>query len=229
MRILGIDTSSIQTNVAIIEDKNAIAIAGSKPQKTHSHNLLSLIHDALAECSLEPAQMDFFAVTTGPGSFTGLRIGLATALGLADSVEKPVLGIGALDAMAYNKSGWDAGYVCPVLNARRGEVYYALYIFRNGDMIKITDDMADTARNLAERIDGAVYFIGDGFDPYSGIFREVIKHHIEVESVPARPVALGAALAAYDKIVVGLQYQYPPVPRYVRKSQAELDKITPNR
>lgn len=126
MRVLGIDSATLVAGVAVIEEERVVVEGFLQTRKTHSERLLPLIALWLQEAELSLKDIDGIAVTSGPGSFTGLRIGVATAKGLAQAAGKPLLGVPTLDALALNLAG-SSGIICPILNARKGEVYTALY------------------------------------------------------------------------------------------------------
>ncbi|MGK7344661.1 MAG: tRNA (adenosine(37)-N6)-threonylcarbamoyltransferase complex dimerization subunit type 1 TsaB [Candidatus Nitrospinota bacterium M3_3B_026] len=224
MRILGIDTSSIETNLALMDDGLVEARASRKPSRTHSREILKTLQTMLEEADAPLESVDLVAVSSGPGSFTGLRIGLGTALGLGAALDVPVTGVGTLDAMARVQPLWDGGYLVPILNARMGEVYAALYTAGEKRWEKATDDLAAGPETLAGMIDRPARFVGGGFAPYSDLFRERIGAGIDaVAEAPARTVSEGAAMIAYEEALAGRTGKKPPAPRYVRRPQAEIN------
>lgn len=164
MLVLGIDTSSLVAGVGLCEDDRLIAEFNLNLKKTHSEKLMPLVIDLLDRAGYKPSDIDVFAVSTGPGSFTGLRIGVATVKGFALVLKKDIAALNTLDVLAYNLIGMD-GYVCPILDARRGEVYTALYKMSDGDMERISDYRALPLIELTEellKLEDAVTFLGDG-------------------------------------------------------------------
>ncbi len=223
MYILGVDTSSAKASAALTEGAVVLRRSRRNHSATCSHDLLRMIDRLLQDGALRLAQIDLFAVAVGPGSFTGLRIGLGSAMGLADSLGKPVAGVGTLDAMARVHDELDLSYLCPITRARRGNVYAALYMTKNGGIRKITDDLEISPDCLAEMIDGSVRFVGDGFAPYAGLFKDKIPHHIEVIETPDRSCAEGVALLAYERATGGDLESGAPTPKYVSRPQAEVN------
>ncbi|MBI5815752.1 MAG: tRNA (adenosine(37)-N6)-threonylcarbamoyltransferase complex dimerization subunit type 1 TsaB [Nitrospinae bacterium] len=224
MRILAIDTSTSQTNAAIAENGIIKASIRQTAVHTHSRNLLEVVKNLLAEAGVALDEIDVIAAAAGPGSFTGLRIGLGSIMGLADALNKPVAGAGSLDAIARAHDFNGEGYLCPILNARKGEVYAALYRSsgHGGKLEKLTADLAVPPEELAGVIDGPVRFVGDGFAPYAEVFNSRLKNAV-ADPQSARPPAEGVAMIVYEKAVEGLLETLPPSPRYVRRSQAEIN------
>lgn len=223
MRILGIDTSSVETNMVLTDGGEVIAAAREKPFKTHSKKLLSTLRGIITERGVSLSSINALAVSRGPGSFTGVRIGLGTAMGLGDALNIPVIGAGTLDALARVAPPWDGGYICPVLNARKGEVYAALYSMEGRSLKKLTGDLALSPESLADMIDRPTLFIGDGFAPYAETLRALIPFEVEVIDSPGRPVAEGVAAIAREEALAGRTADNPPEPSYIRRSQAEIN------
>ncbi len=142
LRVLGIDSATLVAGMAVVEGERVIVEGFLQTRKTHSERLLPLIDFWLREAELSLSDLDGVAVTLGPGSFTGLRIGLATAKGLALGAGKPLVGIPTLDALALNLTGVP-GFICPILDARKSEVYTAVYVSPEpGRLIRLTRYMA---------------------------------------------------------------------------------------
>ena len=142
MRVLGIDSATLVAGMAVVDGERVIVEGFLQTRKTHSERLLPLIDFWLREAELSLSDLDGIAVTLGPGSFTGLRIGLATAKGLALGAGKPLLGIPTLDALALNLTGVP-GFICPILDARKSEVYTAVYVSPEpGRLIRLTRYLA---------------------------------------------------------------------------------------
>ena len=126
MKILGIESSSLVASIAIVEDDNMLAEYTVNFKKTHSQTLLPMLDEVMRMLRMELQEVDAIAVSGGPGSFTGLRIGAATAKGLGFALQKPLIHVPTLDATAYNLCGSDA-LICPIMDARRNQVYNGLY------------------------------------------------------------------------------------------------------
>ena len=142
MRILGIESSSLVASVAIVEDDITMAEFTADFKKTHSQTLLPMIDDMVKLLGIELSTVDAIAVSGGPGSFTGLRIGSATAKGLGLALDKPLIHVPTLDATAYNLYGAGA-LICPIMDARRNQVYTGVYRFREEFEILREQDAMD--------------------------------------------------------------------------------------
>ncbi|HKZ46929.1 MAG TPA: tRNA (adenosine(37)-N6)-threonylcarbamoyltransferase complex dimerization subunit type 1 TsaB, partial [Thermodesulfobacteriota bacterium] len=151
MKILAIDTSASSGSIALLEDDQVIAELTTCTQKTHVERLLPLIKTLLSSINTKIEDVDGFALTTGPGSFTGLRIGLATIKGLAWSLNKPVVGVSTLEALAMNIPYSDKP-ICPILDARKKEVYAGIYKCNDNGPTCIMDDATISPQLLIERI-----------------------------------------------------------------------------
>ena len=132
MKILGIDSSGLVASVAIVENDVLLSEYTVNHKKTHSQTLLPMLDEIVKMLELDLEQIDGIAVAAGPGSFTGLRIGAATAKGLGLALKKPLISVPTVDALAYNLYGAQ-GVVCPIMDARRSQVYTGIYRFVNGD------------------------------------------------------------------------------------------------
>lgn len=223
MYILGLDTSLVEASAVLMKEQGLLSMRRLKRSGSFSQNILSMIDGLFDDVPIDIADVEIFAAAVGPGSFTGLRIGLGSALGLGDAFGGPVAGVGTLDALARVSSDTKAVYLCPMIQARRGQVYAALFSRLDGEVVKLTDDMETTVDLLAQMIDGHVLFIGDGFAPHAGFLRETIGHLVEAVESPARPCAEGVALLAYEMAAKGDVGAAPAVPRYVSRPQAELN------
>ncbi len=225
MCILGIDTSFSETSVALLGD-------GTTPlysirlalDNTHSRNLLDLVEKALFSTGLTTESITAVACGIGPGSFTGLRIGLGTALGIGDSIGAPVIGAGTLTSIVLAHEDRSSEYLSPLLTACKAEVYTAVFRRTEDGFERITRDMVIRPEELPGMIDGPVQFIGDGFEPYARMFRDQINSRVTAVDRPSRPVSYGVASFAREYIRNGKISEVPPVPCYVRKSQAEINR-----
>jgi len=163
MKILAIDTSTASGSIALLEDDRLIAELTTCSQKTHAERLLPSIKGLLEGADARIEEIDCFAVTKGPGSFTGLRIGLSTVKGLAWSLHKPVIGVSTLEALAMNIPYADKP-ICPILDARKKEVYAGIYRCDGNRLERIMDDKAIKPAVLLENIKEPTIFIGGGID-----------------------------------------------------------------
>ena len=155
MRILALDSSGLVASVAVVEggvlEAQTIAEYTVNYKKTHSQTLLPMLDEVARMTELDLNSMDAIAVAAGPGSFTGLRIGSATAKGLGLALDKPLIHIPTLEGLAYNLCGTDH-IVCPIMDARRGQVYAGIYEFDNDRLIVLEDQMAVGIEELGQRL-----------------------------------------------------------------------------
>lgn len=232
MKILALDSSGLAASVALAEDDNLIAEYTIQYKKTHSQTLLPMLEEIRNMVELDLSSVDAIAVASGPGSFTGLRIGSATAKGLAFAMEKPIVPVPTLEGLAYQMYGTQT-LVCPIMDARRSQVYTGIYEFVETpdkyDMHVIKGQCAVAFEEIAQalnRIGKTVVFVGDGIP----VFREKMQDMMRVpyQLAPAHRnrqsaaciAALGSVYYAQGRIVDGAEY----VPEYLRLSQAERER-----
>lgn len=224
MLILALDTSSKAASVALLKETDVLAECSIRSFTNHSEGLLPVIAKVLAAASLQIGDMDLFAVTIGPGSFTGLRIAASTVKGLALATGKPVSGVSTLEALAFNAAP-SGRTICPFLDARRNEVYTALYKFDDREEIieraaARTTDPAEFVRGLSEEI----VFLGDGAQRYA----DLIKKECPVTSFFAPPHlqfirASAVGILGRERYLKGSTMDVLTfTPRYHRLSQAEV-------
>ena len=231
MKILALDSSGLVASVALAEDDNLIAEYTIQYKKTHSQTLLPMLEEVKRMVELDLGEVDAIAVAAGPGSFTGLRIGSATAKGLAFAMEKPVIPVPTLEGLAYQMYGTDA-LVCPIMDARRGQVYTGIYrIDSDGTLEVVEDQMAVDIEELGRRLcgyEGRVTFLGDGVP----VFREALVERImagrDIGFAPAnmnrqRAASVGALALQYYK-AGRTETAAEHRPDYLRVSQAERER-----
>ena len=232
MKLLALDSSGLVASVALVEDDNLIAEYTIQYKKTHSQTLLPMLDEIKKMVELDLSTVDAIAVAAGPGSFTGLRIGSATAKGLALALEKPIVPVPTVDGLAYQMYGTDA-LVCPIMDARRSQVYTGIYefVYENNsyDMRVICQQCAVAFDEIAEQLNGLgrkVVFLGDGVPVFRERMSEVLKvpytlapAHCNRQSA-ACIGALGSILYAQGKIESGVEH----APEYLRLSQAERER-----
>ena len=218
MVILGVDCSSKQSSVCIMKDDRVIYTAVQATNTTHSQNFLPMIQGALTVCSLTPKDVDLYAVTLGPGSFTGLRIGLAAIKGMASANNTACIGVSSLKALA--KAVDLDGIVIPVFDARRRQVYGCVM---DGDNV-ICDDFCRDVSVLEKYMDTEknVYFVGDGktlcYNTYKGY------SNVKPNSIELPCIAQGACLLAKAEYELnGVKTHFDLSPSYLRLSQAERE------
>ena len=220
MLILGIDSSTKTASVGICDGEKVLVSFTLNHKRTHSEKLLGMIDDSLKIAQLDISDIDAFAVTRGPGSFTGLRIGLATVKGLCHAMKKPCYSVSTLDALYENVyNGEEDILYAPLMDARRGEVYCSAYL--NGE--KVIDDSAMALTDFLEKIKELsfkkVMFTGDGVYPNIDIIKGFDKSYLiapEHLLLGSGPSVIKAALKTGNP----LEYQ-EVVPEYLRLSQAE--------
>ena len=166
MKILSLDTSATVATVALLDGDKLLAEQMTNNGNTHSETILPMIEEALSTADLKISDVDLFACSGGPGSFTGVRIGVATLKGLAFGSDKPCVAVSTLEALAENLKCC-GGLICPVMNARRSQVYTALFISDGQSIKRVTEDEAMSIAELDEMLskyDAPVSFCGDGYD-----------------------------------------------------------------
>ena len=248
MKILAIDSSGMVASVAVWENGLLIAEYSMNYKKTHSQTLLPMLEDVKEKIELDMQTVDAIAVAAGPGSFTGLRIGSATAKGLGFALDIPVISVPTVDALAYNLYGWDK-IVCPLMDARRNQTYTGLYEFvrtekertdmevatNSGyDMCVIEEQCAVMIEDILEKCNALgkeVIFLGDGVP----VFAEAIKQQMKVpySFAPAhlnrQSAGALASLAAIYYAEGKVQTAAEHAPEYLRLSQAERERALQDR
>ncbi|MBR2387828.1 MAG: tRNA (adenosine(37)-N6)-threonylcarbamoyltransferase complex dimerization subunit type 1 TsaB [Clostridia bacterium] len=166
MKILAFDSTAVTASVAVAEDERLLAEITLNNGNTHSETLLPMAESLFRMLSITAEDIDLFATSSGPGSFTGVRIGAATLKGMAFGRGKPCVGISTLEALAYNLRT-HKGIICPVMNARRSQVYTAIFESDGERVTRLSEDMAIAAEELDERLSPytlPVYLVGDGIE-----------------------------------------------------------------
>ena len=225
MKILALDSSAVVGSVALCEDTRMVAHYTLNTGNTHSQTLLPMIESALMSAEWEIDDLDLLAVSQGPGSFTGVRIGIATVKGLAFGKNIPCAGVSTLEALAYNLRYYN-GILCPVMNARRAQVYNALFACENGVLTRLCPDRAISIAELDEELAGMdqpVYLVGDGYDiTLDGLEKtSVVPVPDELRYQSGYSVAL-CGFAAYKRGEAVDDTTLAPV--YLRPSQAERER-----
>ena len=225
MIVLGIDSSTQVNTIALLQDGQLLCEAVLNTRKNHSQRLMPMMDILLKEAGLTIENVDGVAVSSGPGSFTGLRIGMTTAKALAWSLNKPLVGIPSLDGVAFNAQGV-TGIICPILNARRSEVYTALYKMDKGKLKRMSDYMALEPVELIKRLQNhnQITLLGDGIEEFISIFAEKLGDRLTVPSPANRlPRASHIAYLGWKRLLKGeADDVINLVPLYVRKADAEI-------
>ncbi len=228
MKVLGIDSSGMVATVAVVEDEQMLAEYTVNYKKTHSQTLLPMLDEIAKMIELDLNTVDVIAIAAGPGSFTGLRIGSATAKGLGLALKKPLVSVPTLEGIAYNFCGSEK-VICPMMDARRNQVYTGIYEFQ-GNALKVTEDqMAVPVEEIVDKLNQigrGVILAGDGVS----VYREVIEKNLKVPYLfaPAHlsrqragaVAALGMQYARAGKTETAMEHQ----PDYLRLSQAERER-----
>lgn len=227
MKVLGIETSSLVASVAVVTDGVLTAEYTMNDKKTHSQTLLPMLDELSRMINLDLSSVDAIAVSAGPGSFTGLRIGSATAKGLGLALKKPLIHIPTIDALAYNLWG-SSMLICPIMDARRNQVYTGLY-YTEDKLKVIKESCAMDMHKLAEELNcrkERVIFLGDGVPVYQRLIEEEI--HVPFLFAPASSnrqraasvASLGMVYLKEGKTESAAEHK----PDYLRKPQAERER-----
>lgn len=228
MKILALDSSGLVASVAVTEDDNLLGEYTINYKKTHSQTLLPMLDEVAKMIELDLKTVDAIAVSAGPGSFTGLRIGSATAKGLALALDKKIVSVPTVDALAYNI--WNCtDVICPLMDARRQQTYTGLYTFEDGRMQTLLPQCVVQIEEIINKVNDMekpVVFLGDGVP----VFADFIAQHCKVpyQYAPAHcnkqraasVAALGAILYGEGKAEPAAEHK----PDYLRLSQAERER-----
>ena len=227
MKILAFETSAKAASVALTDGGKLLAESYQNTGMTHSQTLMVMAQELLKTCGLCPKDVDAVAVASGPGSFTGVRIGVAAAKGFAWGGELPCYGVSTLEAMARNLGIWQ-GYVVPAMDARRSQVYTAIFHAQKGVLTRLEEDMAISLEELREKIknfEESIFLVGDG---------ALLCYNTLLEEVPALVLppehrmhqrAAGVALTAQAMADAGDPGKAAELtPNYLRLTQAERER-----
>ena len=220
MRILAIESSSKPASVALCEDGELVSLLLQRSGLTHSRTLLPMAQDVLKNLEMTIGDVDLIAVAHGPGSFTGVRIGISAALGLAWGADIPVVGVSTLEAMAYQAEA-EGVIICPALDARRGQIYNAKFAWRNGQLERLCPDRAISLEELAGEAAAEfapLFLIGDGAGLCADFLSQKSVPFVLAPAISRSQTAFGVALAARHSDV---QPGNSVTPNYLRLSQAE--------
>lgn len=227
MKILAIDTSTAVAAVALMDDEKLLGEYTINNKKTHSQKLMVLIKEMLDNLEVKPSDIDVFAASIGPGSFTGLRIGVTTAKAMAYATAKPVIGVPTLDALAYNVVT-SSFIICPILDARNNQVFTALYEVKDKMPERITEYLGIPVSELVQMIkekNKKVIFTGDAIDLHKTYFMSKLGENCEFAPLADKlQRAASVAEIALKKVKEGkFESSFELVPFYLRKSQAERE------
>ena len=228
MLILAFETSAKAGSVALLQEGRLLAESYQNTGLTHSQTLLSMAETMIKSCGLTPQDVKAVAVAAGPGSFTGVRIGVAAAKGFAWGLEIPCCGVSTLEAMAENLGIYEGTVVC-TMDARRSQVYNAIFRAEKGNLNRLTPDRAISLAELGEelgKISGPIYLVGDG----SNLTHQTLKDSLPDLILPPEhrlhQRAAGVAIAAERMLQNGEICDAESLqPNYLRLSQAERGRL----
>lgn len=228
MKILGLDSSGIVASVAVVEDDILVAEYTVNYKKTHSQTLLPMLDEIAKMTELDLNTIDAIAVAAGPGSFTGLRIGSATAKGLGLALKKPLVAVPTVEGLAYNLYDTQ-GLICPIMDARRKQVYTGIYRFEDHRLVTVEDQMAVPMEEMITKLNAyqqPVTFLGDGVSVFKDLIAEKLTvpytfapAHVNKQRAAA-VAALGLVYYKEGKIQTAMEH----IPDYLRVSQAERER-----
>ena len=228
MRILAFETSAKAGSVALLDGDKLLAESYQNTGLTHSQTLMTMAQDMLKNCGLTAQDVQAVAVAAGPGSFTGVRIGVAAAKGFAWGAEKPCYGVSTLEAMALTL-GVAQGYVLPVMDARRSQVYNAVFYAKDGTLERICADRAISVEELGDEIkklSEPVFLVGDGSVLCYNALKEAVPGLVLPPEHRLHQRAAGVGLAAARRIAAGETGDAAALqPNYLRLSQAERERL----
>lgn len=228
MKILALDSSGIVASVAVVENDTLLAEYTVNYKKTHSQTLLPMLDEVIKMIDLDLNTIDAIALASGPGSFTGLRIGAATAKGLGLALEKPLIAVPTVEAIAYNLYDTE-GLICPIMDARRNQVYTGIYHYQNHELITVKDQMAVPVTELLEyllELGESVTFLGDGVPVFRDVIARTMKMPFSFAPAHVNKQRAGAVGALGMKYFMAgkMQSAAEHVPEYLRMSQAERER-----
>jgi len=223
MKILSVDTSTPTCTVGIVSGDKMLAESVDSSGQTHARHLMGMIDNTLTASGMAIQEVDGFAVVTGPGTFTGLRIGIGTVKGLAFALSRPVVGVTSLGALAA-QADLPTKFVCPVMDARRNEVYYGLYASQKGKLSRVGAHCVGPPADLAKNIHGSCQFLGQGARLYRETFDTLLGPLCQFSESGADTIrAKTIARLAMDRFQKNETQSLQSVaPYYIRRSDAEL-------
>lgn len=220
MKMLAIDSSALTATAALSEDDTLICEMTEHTALTHSQTLMPMIDHLLSRAGWKISDIDRFVCAAGPGSFTGLRIGIGTVKGLAMGVDAPCVGVSTLKALAYNMVGTEK-LIVPIMDARRGEVYCGIYRTVGDRLEAVKPDRAMPLAELLAELDGDAVFLGDGVPVHKEKIKEILGEKAHFAPLSHQlPRASSLLVAAQDEPEISY---HSLAPTYLRKSQAERE------
>lgn len=225
MKILALDSSSIVATVALVDEEKLMGEIIVNHKKNHSEKLMPIIEQLLDEVEERIEDVDGFGVCVGPGSFTGIRIGVSTVKAFAQATHKPLVGISTLEGLAFQLP-YSRGIICPLLDAQRNQIYTGLYKWEGNQMFSIEEDQAIKVEEWIEKLKDRtedIHLVGDGVAKFSSLFQKKLGEKVSVApSIVRMPRASSIASLALQRIQKGEITDYKDLhPHYIRQSQAE--------
>ena len=228
MKILAFETSAKAGSVALLEDDKLLGENYQNTGLTHSQTLMTMAEDLLKSAGLTPQDVQAVAVAAGPGSFTGVRIGVAAAKGFAWGGELPCYGVSTLEAMAKSLGPWEGTVAC-VMDARRSQVYNALFGTKEGNLTRICEDRAISLEKLGQELQNAekpIFLVGDGSVLCYNTLKDSVAGLVMPPEHRMHQRAVGVGLTAWDMICRGEKGDGKSLePNYLRLSQAERERL----
>ena len=228
MLLLAFETSAKAASVALFDGETLLGESYQNTGPTHSQTLMVMAEDLLKQCNHAPADVQAVAVAEGPGSFTGVRIGVAAAKGFAWGKNIPCYGVSTLESMALGLGAYD-GMICPVMDARRSQVYNALFYVNQSILSRATEDRAIALSDLAEElknVEKPIFLVGDGSNLCYNVLKEQVPNLVLPADHRMHQRAVGVGLAALQKIAAGADGDGNALaPNYLRLSQAERERL----
>ena len=226
MKILAVDTATSCQSVAILEDESVLAHMEQDAQGSHAKWLVLSIDRVLRAAGLQLHEMNGLAVSIGPGSFTGLRVGLATLLGFRTVLGIPLVAVPTLEAMAWNVRTTE-GTVCPILKSRKNEIYWAMYQWMPDHLRRLVSEQVGAPASLAHSIDAPLTAFGDGWVANAQEIRDRLglRAALISEAIPVivtRPLAISVGLAGGRRFAAGQIEGIGVAPLYVQRPEAEI-------
>ena len=222
MNVLAIDTSNYSLGIALMNQEQVIGEYITNMKKNHSIRVMPAIEKLMADCEMKPSDLEKIVVAKGPGSYTGVRIGVTIAKTLAWTLNIPLVGISSLEALAAGAGRYFDGCISPLFDARRGQIYTGLYQYRNGQLNSIVPDQIILSKNWAEQLgtmEEKIMLVGTDISLHHDVFQEFLGDKaIIVEKTEQNPRPSELALLGYD---LPGEDVHSFVPNYIRLAEAE--------
>ncbi|NLJ78620.1 MAG: tRNA (adenosine(37)-N6)-threonylcarbamoyltransferase complex dimerization subunit type 1 TsaB [Tissierellia bacterium] len=226
MKVLGIDTSTMTASCAVLDGDTLLGEYSINQELTHSESLVPMISEMLDNLKLHISDIDIYGVATGPGSFTGLRIGVATMKAFAHIFDKPIVGVSTLEGLALNLT--HSGIIVPMIDARRDRVYTGIYRWKQSRLENILEPCIMNIERLSEILDkndDDIMINGNGVRQYGDRLLEVLKSRVKIAPAGLREcrAASIAELSLLNRDVYNRDDYYNLIPTYLKESQAQVE------